>query len=335
MKERFGQCYLTSIANIMAENIENNNESINTHIPVLLDECVNLLKIDNIIDENVKVFDGTFGGGGYTNAFLKSDNRVFVTATDLDPYAIQRGNLNFANEINSHRLTLINSNFAQTVSTLEDNAYSLIIVDLGFSNNQLKIDPKGFSYLKTTDLLDLRYNHNQGSPVSQFLNTASKVEISKVIYNYSGETFANRIATKIEEVRGSKPIVTVADLVNIIEISIPQKFRNKKNQILSRVWQSLRIHINDEFTSLETFVNIAPTKLKVGGVLAVINFHSLEDKITTKFMRNLTKPTSEDVYGNKKYDFELITKKPVVPTLQEVERNPQSRSATLRAIIKL
>ncbi len=293
---------------------------MNTHIPVLLDPIIGFYKLYNV---GSTVFDGTFGGGGYSDAFINLGSNVH--ASDLDENAINRA-------FKHDKLSLKQGNFADIIAEYEDKYFDLIVVDLGFSNNQLLIDDKGFSYQKKDQILDLRYDASSGKSASEFLLANNYDTIRRVLFDNSGEQFSNKIATKIVEKREGYKIIKVSDLEAWVVEAIPMKFYNKRNQVLSRVWQALRIHINSEFESLRNFLDIAPSKLRIGGILCVVNFHSLEDKITTKKFRDLSKTFDLDNYGNKSQDYELLTKRPIVPDQQELDSNTQSRSATLRVI---
>jgi 16S rRNA (cytosine1402-N4)-methyltransferase len=307
--------------------------TLNVHVPVLLKPILSLIDNGESKEptEPLLVFDGTFGGGGYSLEFLKLGHQVF--ACDLDKNALER--FQSSESKYTSELTLKQSNFSDFIAQFNDNTFDLIMVDLGFSNNQLKIDNKGFSYQELAQQLDLRYNEEKGKSVAEFLNTSSVDEISKVIYTHSGELFARKIALKIgDKKQEGKKMVIVKDLVECVLDAIPEKFKNKKNQVLSRVWQSLRIHVNEEFVHLEKFLEVAPNKLKIGGFLCVVNFHSLEDRLTTKNFREISKTRDLDDYGNKTQDYILLTKKPIVPDETELLDNPQSRSATLRIIMK-
>jgi 16S rRNA (cytosine1402-N4)-methyltransferase len=335
----------------------NINSNHNTHIPVLIDPILNIIR-SHIIklklttnNSKIRVFDGTLGGGGYTKAIYDLDpDLVEIHSCDLDikaldrvvtgfsiAYSVDTLNSNKKNtfaSFNNHTINLYHANFADCITSFEDNFFDFIIADLGFSNNQMRLDHKGFSYQNPDELLDLRYDQEQGIPASQFLNKTNTKEIARVLFDHSGEQFSNKIALKISDHLLTAPISTVGDLVLCVKQAIPQKFSNKTNSTLARVWQSLRIHINDEFGSLERFLAASVSKLRPSGSLMVVNFHSLEDKRTTSFMRQLSLPTFEDEYGNKKFDYTLETKKPIVPDSKELENNPQSRSATLRILTK-
>jgi 16S rRNA (cytosine1402-N4)-methyltransferase len=288
------------------------------HISVLLEPILEYIKPQD------KVFDGTFGGGGYTKAFLQKN--CICWASDLDETAIDR----FDNSQNL--VTFFNASFDEAIQTFEDNFLDVAVVDLGYSSNQLDFSERGFSYQKLDETLDLRYNQNQNIPCFEKIRKLKNVEdLSKILYNYSGEEFSSRIAKAL----WGKNHTTVGEFVETIISIIPAKFQKKKNSILSRVWQSLRIWTNSEFEALENFLQISVTKIKVGGLLMVVDFHSLEDKIVTKFMRNLAKPVDIDDFGNKQKKYEFITPKGILPTTLEIENNIRSRSATLRILRKL
>jgi 16S rRNA (cytosine1402-N4)-methyltransferase len=296
-------------------------DQINQHIPVLLNPIVEFYLKHN---KGSIVFDGTFGGGGYSQKFLELKSKVY--ACDLDTNAINRA-------VTNHDLTLVNQNFGEYINEFSDNYFDMIVVDLGFSNNQLLLDEFGFSYLKDSQPLDLRFDVKRGKSCSDYLNSVNVDDLTKTIFNNSGEHLSRKIALKITDNVNGKDI-TVGDLKGWVMQAIPAKFMKSKNSILARVWQALRIEINQEFQWLNKFLDLAPSKLKAGGILCVVNFHSLEDKITTKKFRDLSKTREIDNYGNKAQDFILLTKKPITPDQDELDSNPQSRSATLRIIQK-
>jgi 16S rRNA (cytosine1402-N4)-methyltransferase len=295
---------------------------MNQHIPVLLGPI-----IDNYREYNISniVFDGTYGGGGYSNALAQLGATVY--ACDLDNNAISR--------TTPHQsIKLTQANFANYIQDFANEYFDLIVVDLGFSNNQLWIDEKGFSYMASDQILDLRFDESQGLSASQFLMESSVAKIAAVLYENSGDNFSRKIAYKIGDNRDKVSEIRVGDLEQWIIQALPDKFRNTKNSVMSRIWQALRIHVNSEFYWLNKFLETAPKKLKKGGILCVVNFHSLEDKITTKSFRQLSKTYDLDNYGNKHQDFQLLTKQPITPDAQELESNPQSRSATLRILYR-
>ena len=327
------------------------NHSINQpncHIPVLLSEVRQALfepyinDNQNAQNQSITIFDGTLGGGGYTTSFLELANsngiNLHQISVDLDPTAIERVRAKIVVPSDC-QLDLIQGNFADIIANYEPQSLDGITVDLGFSSNQLAGSNRGFAYLNRDEILDLRYDDSTGLSLSTMLNkTKNWQDLSKIIYEYSGEDLASKIAKKIMDYKTAnhkKDDWTVGELVDVIVSVIPISILKKRNQILSRVWQSLRIWINDEFGSLNRFLPLALEKLKPGGRLAVVCFHSLEDKIVTKYFRGQCKPIVEDSFGNKQYQFKMAISKAITPTEQELTDNPRSRSATLRIIERI
>ena len=317
-------------------NDESNYPQNNFHIPVLVDQVCQALFYKP--KDSVNIFDGTLGGGGYTSKFIDyaTSQKIKINqfSSDLDSTAIDRV-LSYISVPENQNLEIRQGNFAEVITSFEDNFFDGITLDLGFSSNQLEESGRGFAYLNREEPLDLRYDVVNGHSASYLLHKLHKwQQLGKIIYEYSGEDLALRIAKKVYETNKKTPW-TVGDFVDIVVSVIPITAMKRKNQILSRVWQSLRIWVNAEFESLELFLPIALNKLKIGGRLAIVSFHSLEDKIITKYLREKCKPIKEDEYGNKEFQFSLITHKGVSPDDQEIQRNPRSRSAVLRVIEKL
>jgi 16S rRNA (cytosine1402-N4)-methyltransferase len=304
------------------------NIILNSHKPVLIEA------IASFVPPNCKfnIFDGTFGGGGYSDFFLNCKAKVF--ACDSDQNAIDYYNLN---NPKNNNLVLVNSNFSIYINDFDDSFFNIIVADLGYSSNQLEFSDRGFSYLKSGEVFDLRYDAEINLPAYKKIRLLnSSQELGKIIFQYSGETFSNRISQKIfDKVTNSDCEILVSDIVKAIEESIPAKFLHKKNSILSRVWQAFRIWINDEFNHLEVFLNSSLTKLKPSGLIIITCFNSLEDKIVTNYMRKLSKKKVIDEFGNTEQFFELVTKKAISPSKEEVLDNIRSRSATLRILRKL
>jgi 16S rRNA (cytosine1402-N4)-methyltransferase len=294
----------------------------NVHIPVLLSEVLGMIPVGSVC-----AFDGTLGGAGHTSKLLKLG--LQVTSSDLDQEAITV----FANT-NPKNWKGIQGGFDKALETIEDNSLDFILADLGFSSNQLESGDRGFSYLKSDDVLDLRYDSDKGVPCWRKIQKSQEADLAKVLFKYSGEKFSHGIAKKLMQIKESSDKLTVGMVVGAIESVLPAKLARRKNPILSRIWQALRIWTNDEFIHLERFLDIAPNKLKKGGRVAIICFHSLEDKLVTKHFRLLNAPLVIDEYGNTESRFTLLTKAPIVPTEQEIEANPRSRSALLRVLQK-
>ncbi|MBI4948494.1 16S rRNA (cytosine(1402)-N(4))-methyltransferase RsmH [Candidatus Berkelbacteria bacterium] len=277
-------------------------EELSKHKSILVSEIINFLEIKK--DGNY--LDGTFGGGGHSRAILERlGPKGHLYALDRDPTAIR-----FAKTLKSKNFHFFPLSYLE-VEDLEKQ-FDGAILDLGFSTDQLYSSGRGFSHTKTDELLDLRYDANGGQSAWQFLNQASVSQIEKVFREYSEDRYAKHLASKITASRREKAIKTVGDFVEIIGTSEPA--------VLSRLFQGLRIQVNDELDHLKFGLREIKKCLKVGGVLAVISFHSIEDRIVKNFMKEQMK---------------VVTKKPVTPTLQEIQVNPSSRSAKLRVSINL
>jgi 16S rRNA (cytosine1402-N4)-methyltransferase len=300
----------------------------NHHIPVLLSEVSGFVFENSLVPV---VFDGTFGGGGYSTLFLEKGAEVYTT--DLDTSVYDRYFLSHSKTPHLHTYF---GNFADVIQEFESGFFSSIVADLGYSSNQLEEGGRGFSYHQLNDFLDLRYDQSKGRGLLENLSkVGSNDNLGKILFQYSGETMSRRIAGQIFDDFRAKKLVVVADLITSIDKVISKELWHKRNGIYSRIWQALRIWVNDEFVNLELFLNRSIDKLAPNGQLIVVCFHSLEDKIVTKFMRNAAKPLEIDDFGNTIRSFELITKKAIVPTDAEVDENIRSRSATLRVLKKL
>jgi 16S rRNA (cytosine1402-N4)-methyltransferase len=323
----------------MPNNKPNNDQ--NVHVPVLITEVNEYLvanKKETLDPNSVTLFDGTLGGGGYTQYFINysHENQLKLKqfSCDLDQGAVDRV-LSYVKCPDDIELELRNGNFADVIQTFEDKFFDGIVVDLGYSSNQLEVDERGFSYLQADQELDLRYDTDTGNSCSyKLLRIHNWQQLGKILYNNSGEDLAAKIAKAIYNSNKKTPW-TVGEMVEIVISVIPAVAMKRKNQILSRVWQALRIWTNEEFESLEIFIQAAKDKLKIGGRLVVVSFHSLEDKIVTNYFRQLSKHVAEDIYGNKEYDFKIINARPIVPSVGELEVNPRSRSAVMRVLERL
>lgn len=306
----------------------------NVHLPVLLAPIIEIFQKE--VNSNLPrlVFDGTFGGGSYSKQILSlsgqtSNTKIKVVATDLDPVAEELSKQIVNPDFNFHL-----ANFATEIETFPNNSLDLTVLDLGFSSNQLDVSKLGFSYLQSDQLFDLRFNPESGIPAYEYISGQTVDKLGRTIFQYSGETMARRIAENL--IKTCKAgLYTNQNITDAILEIIPNKLKHKKYSIFSRVWQAIRIAINEEFDSLETFLKIAPNKIKPAGLIAIVCFHSLEDKIVTKKFREMAKPIEIDEFGNKETFWKLLTSHPIVSDALELENNVRSRSATLRVIQKL
>jgi len=302
------------------------------HIPVLKQESIEGLKIK---DGGI-YFDGTLGGGGHSYEILKlSSPNGKLVATDLDDYAISRATERLSEF--SGRFTIVKDNFKSFPKIKEElniDGFDGILLDLGVSSFQLDDKSRGFSYLKNDELLDMRMDRQSPLTAEKLVNTYSVNELKRIFTEYGEERFAFNIANNIEKQRKIKQITKVGELNSIIENSIPAKFKHDGHPS-KRVFQALRIEVNGELDGLyETVVSMI-RGLKIGGRIAIITFHSLEDRIVKQAFKELEQDCICDkrlpvcVCGKKK-EIEIITKHPIVALESELENNPRAKSAKLR-----
>lgn len=315
--------------------IENAPENI--HFTVLKREAVEFL---NIRDNGIYV-DATLGLGGHSEAIMQSNGTVSLIAIDQDRAAIELAEERLAGF--GGRITFVQSNFSEIVSVLEKigvESVDGIIADLGVSSLQLDSEERGFSF-RFDAPLDMRMNADEETPTAaELLAELSEEDIANLIYKYGEERFSRRIARRIVERReGGKPVETTKELAELVERSVK---RNPKDKIhpATRTFQALRIAVNKELEILEQFLRDGVESLKTEGRLAVITFHSLEDRIVKRTFQRLAGKCSCPprmpvcVCGAVK-KIEIVTRKPVTPGDDEIEKNPRSRSAKLRVVRRI
>ena len=293
------------------------------HISVLLHESINGLELK---DGDV-VFDGTFGGGGHTRAMLALGKDIKVIATDLDSDAIKKGQELVAEY--PGQLILENDTFANIASILEKHNISgvdKVLLDLGWSSNQLEHGGRGLSFLKDEPLLMTLKNEISDSDVTAELivNEWGEGTIADILFGFGEERYARRIARVICEVRQVKPIKTTHELVEIISRAVPPNYRFGKIHPATRTFQALRIAVNTELETLERALSETWKVLRPEGRMAVISFHSLDDRIVKRFFREVAAETESTI----------LTKKPIIAGQDETSANPRARSAKLRIIKK-
>lgn len=305
------------------------------HKSVLLHETVDMI---NIKKGGIYV-DATFGGGGHSRYILSKEDDINLYVFDQDIYAIDNGRNNFAND---NRIHFINTNFVNVKSALQDEGiYEIdgIIADLGVSSYQLDTAKRGFSYMKDAPL-DMRMDTGSSLTARDVVNTYSRDELKRIIRLYSEEKWADKIATVIVDTREKAPINTTFELVDVIERAIPKKLRDKNKHPAKRTFQAIRIETNNELGILEKFVNDAFDMLKVGGRMSIITFHSLEDRLIKNIYKDLVGgcicPSEFPVcMCGRTEKARIITKKPIIPTDEELQENARARSAKLRVIEKI
>jgi len=305
------------------------------HISVLLEESVDLLEVkpDGIYA------DGTLGGGGHSSLIcskLSENGRLIGIDRDMTAiYAASKRLSQFGD-----RVTIVHNNFAnikQVLSGLDINAIDGAILDLGVSSPQLDTAERGFSY-NMDSRLDMRMNREDSLSAYEVVNTYTEEQLSKIIFEYGEERFARQVAKRIAAAREKTPIETTFQLVDVIKSAIPAKLRDKNPAI--RTFQAIRIEVNKELEILETAIRDFVDVLKPGGVLSIITFHSLEDRIVKQTFQKLSegctcpKNFPVCVCGNKPV-VKLINRKPIVSGSAELDMNIRAHSAKLRAVKKL
>ena len=306
------------------------------HVSVLLQECLDGL---NIRPDGIYV-DGTLGGAGHSSQIAARLTTGRLIGIDRDPVALKAAGERL--KPFGDRVTLVHSNFCEIQSVLRDLGISGvdgILMDLGVSSPQLDDAERGFSYMADAPL-DMRMNGEDSFSAKDVVNTWSYEELRRILYDYGEERYAPQIASAICRRRESAPIETTMELVDIIRSAMPPAALREKQHPAKRSFQAIRIAVNDELGSVEKVMVDAIPCLNPGGRLAVITFHSLEDRIVKNGMANAAKGCTCPpnfpvcVCGNKP-KVKLISRKPIVASNQELEENPRSRSAKLRVCEKL
>lgn len=274
------------------------------HIPVLGRELVEGLAIRS----GGHYLDATVGAGGHSRSILTAADDVRVTAIDRDDCALATAAANLASWID--RVEFWQGNFAEFQS---DCPFDGIIADLGVSSGQLDLPERGFSFRQSAPL-DMRMDRRQSLTAAEIVDRWDERELADLIYEYGDERYSRRIARQIVRQR---PFQTTTELAEAIARSVPRHYRYAKIHPATRTFQALRIAVNQELTSLETFLNKASGLLKPGGRIGVISFHSLEDRAVKYHFRD-------------SLQLRVLTKKPIVPQAEERDANPRSRSAKLR-----
>lgn len=303
------------------------------HISVLLNECIEGLKIN----PNGIYVDGTAGGGGHSAEILKKLDCGKLISIDRDPDAITTISERFKNEPNS---IIVNGCFGDMKKLLNDRGiYQVdgVLLDIGVSSHQLDTDERGFSFHKDAPL-DMRMSQS-GTSAEDLVNDLSYEELRDIIYRYGEDKFAPSIAKGIVKAREEERITTTLQLAEIIKNSVPQKVR-REGHPARKTFQALRIEVNGELTQLENGLDEAFEMLSPKGRLAVISFHSLEDRIVKQKMASWCKGCTcpKDfpvcVCGNVP-KAKLVNRKPIEATQEELDKNPRSRSAKLRICEKI
>lgn len=296
------------------------------HISVLLAETLSLLAPK----PGDTVLDCTLGLGGHSEALLKkvlpggaligldADRKNLALATKrLEPYV--------------DAVTLIHANFREIPACLPTDRmkFDVILADLGLSSPHIDSPERGFTFRSDSDL-DMRFDQTSGMTAAMFIASVDRITLRDIFNKYGEIPSAHRLTDALIERRTSNPVRRSGDLVDVAK----SVYAYKANDYLPQIFQALRIAVNDEVGALEHFLREAPLILKPGGRLAVISYHSLEDRLTKHMMKSLSTAEKDVITGSvsRDADFEILTPKPVTPSDEELQKNPRSRSARLRAI---
>lgn len=303
------------------------------HITVLKEEAVDAL---NIKGDGIYV-DATLGGGGHSSLILSKLKKGHLYSFDQDDYAISRAKEKLDTVGNNY--TIIKSNFVNLKERLNElGVYHIdgILYDLGVSSFQFDMEERGFSY-RLDGPLDMRMNQNQELSAKTIVNEWPVSKLIEIFYRYGEEKFAKQIAFQIDKVRHEKEISTTFELVDIIKSALPQKVLKQKGHPAKQVFQALRVAVNDELTVFEKSLLDALDMLNSDGRAVVITFQSLEDRICKSIFKEkstLDIPEGLPVIIKEEAPFELISRKPILPSEEELNNNNRSHSAKMRILRK-
>ncbi|MDD4515339.1 16S rRNA (cytosine(1402)-N(4))-methyltransferase RsmH [Massilibacteroides sp.] len=302
-------------------------EGVSYHVPVMLNESLEGL---NISPDSICV-DVTFGGGGHSRGILSllgESGRLFGFDQDADAEQNIPGD---------NRFTFVRSNFRYLYNFMRYHDVAgkvdCLLADLGVSSHHFDDKERGFSFRFDGDL-DMRMNTRSGKTASDIINTYPEDKLADVFYLYGELKIARRLASLLVKERGNKQLRTIEDFLEIIK---PFTAKDKEKKFLAQVFQALRIEVNDEMRALKEMLQQTLQVLKPGGRLVVITYHSLEDRLVKNFLKagNFEGKSEQDFFGNRLTPFRMINNKVIVPSKEEVESNPRSRSAKLRIAEKI
>lgn len=307
------------------------------HIPVLLDEV-----IENInIQPNKNYIDATVGLGGHSKEILKLNGpKGKLLGIDLDKDSLEHSK-NFLKEFGK-RVILVNESYTNIEKIVKEKKFgkvSGILLDLGLSSLQLDISKRGFSFQKD-EPLDMRFNKTQNLTAREIINTYREKKLKEIFSQYGQEPQAQRIAKRICNARKEREINTTKELVNIVRNSVHKSRIHKRKHFATQVFMALRIAVNNEFQNIKEVLGQAISILEKSGRLAIITFHSLEDRIVKEFIKHESKdcvcpPKFPKCICKHKSRVKVINKRAIKPSIEEININPRSRSAQLRVIEKL
>lgn len=298
------------------------------HTPVLLHESVDGM---NIRTDSVCV-DVTFGGGGHSKEILsRLGNKGHLYGFDQDEDAI-------SNIPQDKRFTFVRSNFRYLKNFIKyhgEDKVDAILADLGVSSHHFDDEDRGFSFRFEDSNLDMRMNQKGNKTAAQILNNYSEEQLANIFYLYGELKQSRRMASVIVKTRKEKPYKKTSDLLDTLSQFVGRGEKEKK--VLAQAFQALRIEVNEEMETLKEMLEQSLDILKTGGRLVVITYHSLEDRLVKNFLKtgNFEGKIEKDIFGNFETPFRLINNKVIIPSKEEEERNPRSRSAKLRIAEKI
>ncbi|MDE7452581.1 MAG: 16S rRNA (cytosine(1402)-N(4))-methyltransferase RsmH [Paramuribaculum sp.] len=295
------------------------------HIPALLPQCIEALDIK---PGGVYV-DATFGGGGHSRAIVEYlDNQGHLYSFDQDEDAVERA-------FEDPRFTIVYSNFRYLSNFMRYyhvEGVDGVLADLGVSFHHFDEADRGFSF-RWSGPLDMRMNRKATMDAAQFINTASEEKIADALYLYGEIKASRKIAAALVKEAKRAPIVTVERFLQIVKPFVNPRQEKKE---LAMIFQAIRIEVNGELDALRSFLEQTARVIRPGGRLAIITYHSLEDRMVKNFMRNgnVEGKDIRDIFGRSEAPFKMLGSKPIVPDNEEIERNPRSRSAKLRVAVR-
>lgn len=293
------------------------------HLPVMLRECINGLQCGS----GGTYVDVTFGGGGHSKAILEELPSGKLYAFDQDPDAAKN-----AEKIDDEKFQFVDANFSllkKYLRVYRAEKVDGILADLGVSSHQFDEADRGFSFRYPEAELDMRMDKKSGIDAAHILNKYEQRDLTRIFRDYGELNNAHRISSAIVRAREFNEIKSVADILEIIDPIIPQK---KQSKFRAMVFQALRMEINGEIESLKELLEQSSEVLNKGGRMVVMSYHSLEDRLVKNFFRKgkFEGEEEKDIYGNVNKPFQEINRRPIVPSEEEIERNPRARSAKLR-----
>ena len=291
------------------------------HVPVMLQECLEGMQLR---PEGCYV-DVTFGGGGHSRAILgELQGAGMLYSFDQDPDAAARAP-------QQPCFTFIASNFRHLARFMDYydrlGQVDAILADLGVSSHHFDAMERGFSFRDETPLLDMRMNNRAGLSARDLLNSYEEEQLADVLYRYGELKQSRSLARLIVKARAAAPLQTVGDLISALR---PALRPDQEKKLLACIFQALRIEVNGELKALEELLEASLRVLRPGGRLVVMTYHSLEDRIVKNFLKGTDDSAEAQIYGTARSAWRLVTRKPIVASAEELERNPRSRSAKLR-----